>query len=48
MTRHGRSSLTGSSLYKSEGSHGCVHFPAAAMTRLYQWAPVGTTVTIRK
>jgi hypothetical protein len=36
----------GSSKYKTEGSHGCVHFPAAAMARLYSWAPVGTTVTI--
>jgi hypothetical protein len=36
----------GSSEYKTKGSHGCVHFPAAAMTRLYGWAPVGTTVRV--
>ncbi|HVV25797.1 MAG TPA: L,D-transpeptidase family protein [Candidatus Saccharimonadales bacterium] len=36
----------GSSQYASDGSHGCVHLPAAAMAWLYGWAPVGTTVTI--
>jgi L,D-transpeptidase catalytic domain len=36
----------GSSLYKTRGSHGCVHFPASAMERLYAWAPVGTAVTV--
>jgi hypothetical protein len=33
--------------YTDNGSHGCVHLPAAAMAWLYQWAPTGTTVTIR-
>lgn len=32
--------------YRDNGSHGCVHLPADAMTWLYQWAPVGTTVTV--
>lgn len=36
----------GSSLYKTEGSHGCVHVPTAAMGVLYGWAGVGTLVTI--
>ncbi len=36
----------GSSDYASQGSHGCVHLPAAAMAWLFNWAPVGTTVTI--
>ena len=38
----------GSPLYKTRGSHGCVHFPAAAMTRLFAWAPVGTRVTVHR
>ena len=37
----------GSAQYASDGSHGCVHVPAAAMAWLYNWAPVGTTVTIK-
>ena len=37
----------GSRLYRSRGSHGCVHFPGDAMKRLFAWAPVGTAVTIR-
>ena len=36
----------GSSRYRTEGSHGCVHFPPAAMARLYAWAPIGTVVSI--
>jgi lipoprotein-anchoring transpeptidase ErfK/SrfK len=33
--------------YTDNGSHGCVHLPATAMAWLYDWAPNGTTVTIR-
>lgn len=36
----------GSPQYASDGSHGCIHVPLGAMTWLYSWAPVGTTVTI--
>jgi L,D-transpeptidase catalytic domain len=36
----------GSSLYRTKGSHGCVHMPGAMMAWLYSWAPVGTRVTI--
>jgi hypothetical protein len=36
----------GSSLYKTKGSHGCVHVPGAMMAWLFNWARVGTTVTI--
>jgi lipoprotein-anchoring transpeptidase ErfK/SrfK len=36
----------GSPGYTDNGSHGCVHLPAAAMAWLYAWAPVGTTVSI--
>ncbi|WP_277830803.1 L,D-transpeptidase [Speluncibacter jeojiensis] len=32
--------------YRSEGSHGCVHLPEAAMSWLYNWAEVGAGVTI--
>ena len=27
-------------------SHGCVHVPLAAVTTLYQWAPIGTPVVV--
>jgi lipoprotein-anchoring transpeptidase ErfK/SrfK len=37
----------GSDLYKTNGSHGCVHLPIAAMAWLYTWSAVGATVTIR-
>ena len=36
----------GISRYRTEGSHGCVHTPLAAMKFLYDWAAVGTTVDI--
>jgi lipoprotein-anchoring transpeptidase ErfK/SrfK len=36
----------GSSQYQSLGSHGCVHLPAAAMSRLFGWVRVGATVTV--
>jgi lipoprotein-anchoring transpeptidase ErfK/SrfK len=32
--------------YRDNGSHGCVHLPLSAMRWLYDWAPVGTSVTI--
>lgn len=31
----------------SDASHGCVELPLAASAWLYNWAPTGTTVTIR-
>jgi hypothetical protein len=37
----------GSSQYHTAGSHGCVHFPLTAMKWVYNWANVGSTVTIR-
>ena len=37
----------GSSLYKTKGSHGCVHVPLSVIAFLYGWAPIGTLVTIR-
>jgi hypothetical protein len=36
----------GSMKYKTRGSHGCTHVPLRAMTWLFTWAKVGTTVTI--
>jgi lipoprotein-anchoring transpeptidase ErfK/SrfK len=33
--------------YRSSGSRGCVHVPEPMMSRLYDWATLGTTVTIR-
>jgi lipoprotein-anchoring transpeptidase ErfK/SrfK len=36
----------GSSLYKTKGSHGCVHVPLKVMAELFNWAPIGTPVTI--
>jgi hypothetical protein len=38
----------GSSLYRTRGSHGCVHVPGPMMAWLYAWAPVGTTVTVHR
>jgi hypothetical protein len=37
----------GSDLYKTQGSHGCVHVPLAVIATLFDWAQVGTLVTIR-
>ena len=37
----------GSDLYKTQGSHGCVHVPVAVIAMLFDWAQVGTPVTIR-
>ena len=36
----------GSALYRTEGSHGCVHVPLTAMAWLFNWAAVGTGVTV--
>jgi lipoprotein-anchoring transpeptidase ErfK/SrfK len=36
----------GSSKYRTQGSHGCVHFPRAAIAWMFAWAPIGTTVHI--
>ena len=38
----------GSQRYRTKGSHGCVHMPLAAIRFLYDWAQVGTTVSIRR
>jgi lipoprotein-anchoring transpeptidase ErfK/SrfK len=32
--------------YPTQGSHGCVHLPLPAMAWLYNWARIGTTVTV--
>jgi len=32
--------------YSSDASHGCVELPLATAKWLYDWAPIGTTVTI--
>lgn len=37
----------GSSLYTTQGSHGCVHLPLQEMAWVYSWASVGTTVSIK-
>lgn len=37
----------GSPLYTSQGSHGCVHVDVTALATIFDWAPVGTSVTIR-
>ncbi len=37
----------GSQRYRTEGSHGCIHTPLAAMKFLHDWAAVGATVLIR-
>jgi lipoprotein-anchoring transpeptidase ErfK/SrfK len=36
----------GGSQYPTQGSHGCVHLPLNAVTWLYSWSRIGTTVTI--
>jgi lipoprotein-anchoring transpeptidase ErfK/SrfK len=36
----------GSSLYRSQGSHGCVQIPLATMAKIFSWAPVGSTVHV--
>jgi hypothetical protein len=37
----------GSPLYRTRGSHGCVHFPLAAIRWMYGWLRVGTAVRIQ-
>jgi lipoprotein-anchoring transpeptidase ErfK/SrfK len=37
----------GSSLYKTQGSHGCVHVPVGVLGKIFNWAPIGTLITIR-
>jgi lipoprotein-anchoring transpeptidase ErfK/SrfK len=36
----------GSPLYKTQGSHGCVHMPLQAITFFYHWVHMGTRVII--
>lgn len=38
----------GSSRYRTQGSHGCIHLPGATMAWFYRWAPVGTGVTVSR
>ena len=37
----------GSDLYKTQGSHGCIHIPVDVIATIFDWAPVGTLVTVR-
>lgn len=37
----------GSQKYRTQGSHGCVHMPLAAISYLYKWAKIGATVRIK-
>jgi hypothetical protein len=37
----------GSKAYRTQGSHGCVHLPLAAIRFLYNWVDIGAAVTIR-
>ena len=37
----------GSPKYRTDGSHGCVHVPLAAIRFLYRWAHIGTAVRIK-
>ena len=32
--------------YSTDASHGCVELPLATATWIYDWAPIGTTITI--
>ena len=36
----------GSSLYRTRGSHGCIHLPGSTMAWFFAWAPTGTTVRV--
>jgi len=38
----------GSELYRTRGSHGCIHMPLAAIRFFYNWANIGTPVLIRR
>jgi lipoprotein-anchoring transpeptidase ErfK/SrfK len=37
----------GSAKFRTQGSHGCVHLPMAAMAYLYHWVSIGAAVTVR-
>ena len=37
----------GSPLYRTRGSHGCVHFPLAAIRWMFAWVRIGTLVRIQ-
>ena len=37
----------GSSLYTTQGSHGCVHVPVDTLGSIFNWAPIGTLVTVQ-
>jgi hypothetical protein len=37
----------GSSLYRTKGSHGCVHLPGTVMRWFFGWVSIGSSVTIR-
>ena len=45
-TRRGSGSRTAARATAREGSHGCVHFPGAAIAWMYGWIRVGTLVHI--
>jgi lipoprotein-anchoring transpeptidase ErfK/SrfK len=36
----------GSSRYRTEGSHGCVHVPLRAMAWFFDWVRIGTRITV--
>jgi hypothetical protein len=38
----------GSSAYRRQGSHGCVHLSLSAMRFLYTWGATGTAVHITR
>ena len=38
----------GGSIYKYNGSHGCVNMPRSKVSKLYKMVPNGTRVIIRK
>jgi lipoprotein-anchoring transpeptidase ErfK/SrfK len=38
----------GSTRWRTNGSHGCVHIPMTAMAWIYRWAKVGSTVVTIK
>jgi len=37
----------GSPLYTTQGSHGCVHLPLDVIATLFNWAQIGTLVTVQ-
>ena len=36
----------GGTAYITDGSHGCVHLPTTTAAWVYNWAPIGTTMTV--